>query len=237
MKITNKKAKVRKKIIQAAVELMSDKGYQKVSMRMIAKAAEVGDATIYNYFTNKDKILVGYFEQVFDETLSEVEQIDEFEHFSLQEKVQCLLETNLTILLAHREFVEEAVEIAFMTPSLRSKAISGFRQKTIDTFSEYLDHAVQKDEIEPQAGSGFIETLFWDYYLGVVIYWLKDDSEDFTQTTQLIDLSTALIVTVMESGVINRAGDMLTFLFRHHMFSGFDYMTRALTSVRKISRR
>lgn len=116
MKMKEKKAEVRRKIINAAVELMSDDGFKNVSMRKIAKAAEVGDATIYNYFPNKEKILYGYFECIVEDTIEELNQTPDFHEYKLNEKVQLFLETHLSLLLSNREFVEEAFELAFLSP-------------------------------------------------------------------------------------------------------------------------
>lgn len=54
MKITEEEIKKRKElIIETAFHLFCEKGIEKVTMSEIAKAAHVGDATIYRYFTNK----------------------------------------------------------------------------------------------------------------------------------------------------------------------------------------
>ena len=54
MKISNKQKMInRKKIIGVAVDIMVDNGFKSATMRAIAKEAEFGDATIYNYFPTK----------------------------------------------------------------------------------------------------------------------------------------------------------------------------------------
>lgn len=237
MKRKEKKAEVRRKIINAAVELMSDDGFKNVSMRKIAKAAEVGDATIYNYFPNKEKILYGYFECIVEDTIEELNQTPDFHEYKLNEKVQLFLETHLSLLLSNREFVEEAFELAFLSPLAKFGAMSPVKNQISETFEGYLHAAYENEELVPQPGSSFLSSLFWDYYVGVLVYWLKDDSEEFTQTTQLIDLSLALAMSVLESGVMSKASDMVSFLFRHHLFSGFDYLTKAMNTVRTIKRR
>ncbi|WP_163529461.1 TetR/AcrR family transcriptional regulator [Halobacillus ihumii] len=54
------KRKERKKhnIITASFELFSKYGVQKVSIQQIAKAADVSQVTIYNYFGGKDQLLL-----------------------------------------------------------------------------------------------------------------------------------------------------------------------------------
>lgn len=230
-----KSEEVRQRIIDSAVDLMSMDGYKNVSMRKIAKHAKVGDATIYNYFPNKESLLYGYFSVQVSRTVTEIESIESFESFTLQEKIQTLIETNLSLLLPHREFVQEAFEMTFLTPLAKFGNISPIKNQLSDQIRFYLSSAYLDGEMEEESLHEFIPSLFWDYYLGMVMYWLKDDSEDFTNTTQLIDLSLGFAVSLLASGVLSKAGQMASFLIRQHMFSGFELMAKQLTQIRKIT--
>ena len=62
MKISKEKQiKVKKQILNCAIDLISDNGYKKTSMSKIAKKAKIGEATIYNYFPTKEHILFEYY--------------------------------------------------------------------------------------------------------------------------------------------------------------------------------
>lgn len=56
-----KKQQAKQNIIHAAHEIFTEKGYQKATMPEIAKRAEVGTGTIYNYFTSKGLLLLTVF--------------------------------------------------------------------------------------------------------------------------------------------------------------------------------
>ena len=55
--IVNKEEKTRL-IARAALKLFSQKGYQATSVSRIAKAADIGKGTIYEYFTTKEEIFL-----------------------------------------------------------------------------------------------------------------------------------------------------------------------------------
>lgn len=63
-------------LIQAGFQLFSSKGIENVSMQSVADAADVGPATMYNYFKTKVNLVVaisGYiWKSVWDETLGKV---------------------------------------------------------------------------------------------------------------------------------------------------------------------
>ena len=65
MKISEQeKQRTRLKILEAAADVIIEKGFKSASMREIARRAGVGDATIYNYFPSKESLLYGYCEHV-----------------------------------------------------------------------------------------------------------------------------------------------------------------------------
>lgn len=52
----------RLQILEAAVAVISENGFQKTTIRQIAQQAGIADGTIYNYFKNKEGILMGIVE-------------------------------------------------------------------------------------------------------------------------------------------------------------------------------
>lgn len=57
-----KKKKTRQAIMQAAIRLFSEKGFEKTSIEELAKAAGIGKGTIYGYFQTKTDILHAFCE-------------------------------------------------------------------------------------------------------------------------------------------------------------------------------
>ena len=61
------KDEVRNKIIEAAVKEFSLHGYEKASMRTIAKAAGISVSNTYNYYPNKEQLFSSIIEPVFNQ--------------------------------------------------------------------------------------------------------------------------------------------------------------------------
>jgi len=55
--LTEKQAERRQRVLQAALELAAEGGYDGVQMREVADRAEVALGTVYHYFTSKDHLL------------------------------------------------------------------------------------------------------------------------------------------------------------------------------------
>lgn len=62
-----KKEETRGSIIDCAVSFFREKGFQETSMEEIAEKSDVSKGTLYNYFQDKESILVGYFQTIIAE--------------------------------------------------------------------------------------------------------------------------------------------------------------------------
>lgn len=59
-----KKEETRQNIITSAVGLFKEKGFQETLVEEISEKADVSKGTLYNYFPDKESILVGYFQLI-----------------------------------------------------------------------------------------------------------------------------------------------------------------------------
>ena len=60
------KRKSRQKILKASRRLFRENGYENTMIEEVAAKAEVSKATLYNYFPNKDSLLVGTMDDVIE---------------------------------------------------------------------------------------------------------------------------------------------------------------------------
>lgn len=67
------KRELKEQILQAAARVFSEEGFQKATIRKIAKEVEYSPATIYLYYQNKDELLFGVHQLGFDKFLSYLE--------------------------------------------------------------------------------------------------------------------------------------------------------------------
>jgi AcrR family transcriptional regulator len=227
MKVSkDKKDEIKKKLIQAAVEVMTEKGFNSATMREISSKAGLGSATIYHYFPNKEKILYAYFEEKQKEVPVLLKDIPDFSNFSLKEKLQIQIETLLDIYLQDREFVQEAYKMMFDSPLRTFTEFTPIKDEFIKTADAFFEDAVKKNEIKEHTFKKFISNLYWDYAGVVTLYWCNDSSKGFTNTSQLIDMSLDIIVEILKSGIIGKLADIGVFLFRNHIYSNFQSVSK-----------
>jgi TetR/AcrR family fatty acid metabolism transcriptional regulator len=75
MALNNAKTARKDRIIQSALRIFAEKGFQDATISEISKAAGVSDATIYEYFNTKEELLFSIPEEVTEEPVREMEKI------------------------------------------------------------------------------------------------------------------------------------------------------------------
>lgn len=221
MKVSKEeKQKTYRKLIHAAVRVMSKRGFREATMREIAERAQVGDATIYKYFPTKESLLFGYFELRTEDLIERLKAIPDFEKFTFREQFHALLETNLENFAEDRDFIKIAYEGVFLTNWIATATGSkACKERFFEILDDLVTAAVDAGEFEAPPFKSFFYELLWEYILGINYYWLQDKSPNFTQTTQMIDKSLGIIDAALKSNLLNKMVDLTQFLVREHLLS------------------
>ena len=238
MKISqDQKETNRRAVIEAAADIIADKGFKAATMRQIAKAAGMGEATIYNYFPTKEAILYAYYQDHMDACIEELKAIPDFHTFTLQEQLQTFFNTSLNIYLDNREFVRRTFQRVFMGGSRDWRRTKTIRATFLAAVNDMLAAAAEAGEIPDQVFTELIGQFFMDAYIGAVHYWRNDTSEGFANTQVLIDRGLDLACALLKAGVANKVFDMAVFLFKTHVLSRMDLVIDPLKAATTIKRR
>ena len=99
----NQSADKRKRILQAAVRAFSEKGYAKATIAEIARRAGVAEGTVYEYFKNKEDILLSIPEEHFREHIEQLKQT--FSSNNPKKKLWLFMQNYFQQYLDHPNFV------------------------------------------------------------------------------------------------------------------------------------
>lgn len=223
MKISKEvKEQTRIRLLEAAVDVICEKGFDKASMREISRRADVADATIYNYFSTKEKLLYGYCEYVQQQVMDELMAIDDFHEYSLREQLHQMTEVKLAKWLPAREFLQAVFAQTYAAPATGNELLADTKALSKRMFVDLLDAAIEAGEIPEQPYQDLLPRLHWDYETAILAYWLKDTSDDFANTTQLVDQSNDIVSQLLIGGVVGKTIDMFSFLFKTHVLQHMD---------------
>jgi len=232
-KISKKQQKeVRQSIITTAVDLFSEQGFDATTMKQIARKVGIGDATIYKYFSNKDKLVFAYFQSTAEQSIEEFLNEEELEFHSLQEKLQLLIDIYLEKMLADREFVASSLKMIMKSPSVLFEDITPVRKEFVGVIQDMLIEAEKSGEIVKSPFTAYTAKLTNDFILAVLLYWVKDDSDEFSNTTQMVDMSLSLGMEILKTGIVSKVTDLLGFFVKAHLFRfmGSGFLNKMLLS-------
>jgi|SRR5690625_166433 len=136
----------RDKVIEAAVELVNEKGYKGATTKAIANRAGVNEVTIFRHFGNKKGIVEAAVEKyAFAEPL--------FDYFSDHiiwdiEKDLKMLAKQYQVLLHEKQFlILLSLKEANQFPEL-NEMLSRIPQKYKYILEDYFNHMIQKEKIK-----------------------------------------------------------------------------------------
>jgi hypothetical protein len=86
-----------------------------------------------------------------------------------------------------------------------------------ETVGAFVKEAEANGEVPEVAWAGIVDELLWCHYVGVMMYWLKDDSENHEDTSQFIDRTVNLFAAVVGGPLLRQAEELVGFLVNRHL--------------------
>lgn len=196
----NKQA-IRNRIVKAALNLFQTKGFEGTTTRSIARKAGIAEGTVFNYFKTKEDIALYFFEQEVGHAVASVRENPRLRKASLEEKLFALVESQLDYLAPYERFIGAALLHALKPSSPLgpfSHRAMELRHRYLGFVEELIEESIPKQKQNPLAF--LAPEVFWIYYLGTLLYWLYDSSEDKQNTLAFLDRSLTIGVALLKKG-------------------------------------
>jgi len=149
-------------LLNALIDLIIEKGYEKITVQNIIDRANVGRTTFYAHFQDKEDLLLSGFEKL----------RDMFESFRSESSEKSLWNLSL-VLFQHAEEQRLAFKALFEKQA-RGVAVSLFQKAMIAHLEERFQATFRKKK-QPVPLDVFVQYLF-SAFLGLLTWWLDNDS-------------------------------------------------------------
>jgi AcrR family transcriptional regulator len=183
---TAKSEQTRALILETALRLFQERGYDKTTMRAIAKEAGVSVGNAYYYFAGKKHLIQGFYDRIGAEHLVAVRPVLEREK-DLEARIAGVLKAWLDVAEPYHEFAAQFFKNAAdpQSPlSPFSPESAGPREESIAIHREVL--AGSKAKV-PDELRGILPELMWLSLMGLVLYWVFDRSEGRARSYRLAE--------------------------------------------------
>ncbi len=190
--LTPRAGQTRAAIIEAALRLFRETGYEATTMRAIAREAGVSTGNAYYYFGSKEELIREFYagSQAEHKAASQA-VLDRETGFAA--RLRGTLRAQIDVLRPYHEFAakffKHAAEPA--NPLSPFSTESGpARDAAIGLYREMVEGSDTRIDANLRAA---LPELLWLYSLGVVLYWVHDTSPGCASTYQLIDRTVPLV--------------------------------------------
>jgi len=95
----------KKQILEGAMQLFSQKGFQQTSMQEIADYIGVAKGSIYHYYKSKEDLLREIIWQYYEKISKQIDEIEQDEILTVRQKFLKQLIVHLAIFIENRDFI------------------------------------------------------------------------------------------------------------------------------------
>lgn len=183
MKITKRKAQAmetRETIFQAALDLMSQIGYEKMTIRTICQKANVSTGAFYHHFSSKEEVLKEIF-RTYDDSLAEF-----LTTYSEDDPIEAIRSITLSLtgyILDYGAPIAKELYISQLTTK-NNYIVKGDRLY-YQTIIQYTEKAIEQGLIHSKHSAEYIAEYLIRINRGVIIDWcLHDYSYDLLRQAE-----------------------------------------------------
>ncbi|HZQ55203.1 MAG TPA: TetR/AcrR family transcriptional regulator [Bryobacteraceae bacterium] len=195
-KATPKAEETGLKILEAALELFRKEGFDSATMRDIAQKAGVATGAAYYYYPSKEAIVMDFYERSCAEMQPKIAAALE-EARGLEGRLRELIRVKLAHFAPNRSVLRALLRngadpkhplspFGAQTKEIRDIDIAWFRRILVD-----CGIRISRD-LEPR-----LPGVLWFFQMGVIFFWLIDESPHQGRTIRLLELASKAITTLI----------------------------------------
>jgi AcrR family transcriptional regulator len=188
----SKAARTRALILETALRLFRERGYEETTMRAIATEAGVSVGNAYYYFQSKEHLIQAFYDRAYLEHEAAIRDLLDG-YTDLERRMVATIEAWLDVMEPYRAFAATF----FKNAADPASPLSPFsvesapaRNASIDLWRGVIEGS--NTEIA-DAMRDELPELLWLYFMGIVLFWVHDPS-DLAARTRLLTRRTAPMV-------------------------------------------
>ncbi len=196
-----KSEETRSRILEAALLVFRERGFEKATMREIAAEAGVAVGAAYYYFDSKDAIVLAFYERSEARMHREIEAaldvIPGDGVKTLEARLKAIIGAKFSTFAPNRKLL--AALTAHTDPehplSPFSKETAAIRDQDVGSF----ERAVRESGVKlPKSVAPYLGRLLWMYQMGLILFWVYDRSAEQERTRLLYEKTLTMLLVVLQ---------------------------------------
>jgi len=179
-------------ILETALEMFRERGYDNTTMRAVAEKAGVSLGNAYYYFRSKEYLIQAFYQRLHDSHIEVALPALEHEK-TLKARLLTVMRTKIDTMKPYHQFAG----VLFKTAANPESPLNPFaddsdpvRQQAIQLFEKVLEGTTARI---PKDLKAELPYLLWVYSMGIVLFWIHDSSPKHRRTYRMIDHTVDLL--------------------------------------------
>lgn len=196
---TEKSEQTRALILETAMRIFQERGYEKTTMRAIAAEAGVSVGNAYYYFEKKEFLIQGFYDRMtYDHAEDARARMAGTRDFA--ERLEIVLTSWIDTAAPYHEFAAQF----FRTAADPSSSLSPFsneshpaRATAVQLFHDALSGSDIASKLDNELAE-LLPELLWLHLMIIVLYWVFDHTPDTERTREFVRRSTPMVARVIQ---------------------------------------
>jgi len=183
------------RILKAALDLFRERGYEAATMRAIAERAGVSLGNAYYYFGSKEHLIQAFYDRTHLEHVAAVgTKLDELKEFKA--RLLWVMRKKLETIEPYHRFAALLFRSA-ADPKSPLNPFSSESQPVRRESTELFARVVEGVRSIPKDLRVELPNLLWLYHMGIVLYWIHDQSEGRWRSWKMMEKSVDLVAKLV----------------------------------------
>ena len=193
--LSDKAQQTRSHILSTALSVFRERGLEATTMRDLAAAAGTSLGSAYYYFPSKESIIQAYYDDVQAEHARRVAAALGDRRLDLRDRLRAAFHSKLDILQGDRKLLGALFRYSGEPQHPLSALSEGTRKNRQQSMAVFL--AAIGDERLPEDVRTILPAALWALHMGILLYFIYDESPEQQRTRRLIDGVITLLVRVL----------------------------------------
>jgi AcrR family transcriptional regulator len=192
---TPKAQLTRSHLLSTALRIFRERGVESATMRELAAAADASLGAAYYYFPSKEAMIQAYYDDVQAEHARRLNGALARERLDLKDRLRAAFHSKLDILQGDRRLLSTLFRYTGEPHHPLSVLSEGTRKNREQSISVFL--TAIGDERLPNDIRAILPTALWALHMGILLYFIYDETPEQQRTRRLIDGVLTLIVRMV----------------------------------------
>jgi AcrR family transcriptional regulator len=193
---TAKAEETRSRILDAALRLFRERGFDQTTMRDVAAEAGVATGAAYYYYRSKQDLVMAFYlrtdeeaHERFAQTIASTKE--------LKKRIRGLIEGKFEQFAEHRGLLTALLKAGVDPRDPLSPFGEETRPVREDNIAWYARAIEGSDVAVPKDLAPHLPRLLWFYHMGLIYFWIIDRSPGQVRTMRLLDTTLDLVIQLL----------------------------------------